>query len=155
MTMKTLPQLDLSHYSNSLSLSQVIAYFSRLGIELKPTTIQNYVRVGVLPPVQNRRYSKQHVVYLALINHLKEFLSLEQLKQLFGLVDFGETEEALIAFYVRYQQLDADTHQQFLAFYATLTQQVEQVLGDTNPSQKELMAGLLLGTLGSALKTMV
>ena len=154
MNPKQLPNLDLDNYGNSLSLAQVIAYFERLSIELKPTTIQNYVRVGVLPPVLNRRYTKQHLVYLALIHHLRETLSLEQIKHLFALANFGDEPTPLIAFYELYRQLNDETIQSFFVFLQNLTQQVDQHLSAQDIRDKhrqQFMIGLLQGSLGALL----
>ena len=155
MNPKKLPDLDLDNYGNSLSLAQVIAYFDRLGIELKPTTIQNYIRVGVLKPVLNRRYTKQHLVYLTLIHHLRDTLSLEQIKHLFGLADFGTEPTPLIAFYELYRQLNHETVQYFFGFLQNLTQQVDEHLTAQYIEDKhtrQLMIGLLQGSLGAILK---
>ena len=153
MNAKQLPNLDLDNYGNNLSLAQVIAYFERLEVELKPTTIQNYVRVGVLPPVLNRRYNKRHLIYLTLIHHLRETLSLEQIKQLFALVDFGDEPTQLIAFYELYRQLNHETMQRFSDFMQSLTQHIDEQLAthSKQDGQQQLMLGLLQGTIGAML----
>ena len=156
MKPRQLANLDLDNYSNHLSLAQVIAYFDRLGILFKPTTIQNYVRVGVLPPVVNRKYSKQHLVYLALIYHLRDSISLEALKQLFERVNFGEDAEPLIAFYNLYRQFHMDTAHQFADFVSGLTGQVSEQLSQASPGhapeKNHLMMGLLLSSLSGLIK---
>jgi DNA-binding transcriptional MerR regulator len=46
--------------------------------------IQNYIRVGVLPPpIEKRYYTKDHLVLLTLIDNLKSIYSLEEIKSLF------------------------------------------------------------------------
>ena len=45
--------------------------------------IQNYVRVGVLPPpVDKRYYTRDHLVLLTLIDSLKSIYSLDEIKTL-------------------------------------------------------------------------
>ena len=73
-------------YSDKMTLSQVILFFERQNIIFSKTMIQNYVRVGVLPPLLSKRYyTKDHVFLLIIINMLKEVCSLENLKSIFEL----------------------------------------------------------------------
>lgn len=47
--------------------------------------IQNYVRVGVIPPpVDKRYYTKNHLILLTLVDNLKLIYSLDEIKTLFG-----------------------------------------------------------------------
>lgn len=47
------------------------------------TMIQNYNRVGALPPlINNRQYGRVHLVYLYYINLLKSDFSLKEIKEI-------------------------------------------------------------------------
>jgi DNA-binding transcriptional MerR regulator len=47
--------------------------------------IQNYVRIGLVPPpVDKRYYTKNHLILLALVDQLKEIYSLEDIKKVFA-----------------------------------------------------------------------
>ena len=74
-------QVKIATLSDELTISQVVKFFERQGRSFTKTMIQNYVRVGVLPPpVDKRYYTKNHLVLLTLIDNLKAIYSLEEIK---------------------------------------------------------------------------
>lgn len=74
-------QVKIATLSDELTISQVVRFFERQGRSFTKTMIQNYVRVGVLPPpVEKRYYTKNHLVLLTLIDNLKAIYSLEEIK---------------------------------------------------------------------------
>lgn len=74
-------QVKIETLSDELAISQVVKFFERQGRSFTKTMIQNYVRVGVLPPpLEKRHYTKNHLVLLALIDELKAIYSLEEIK---------------------------------------------------------------------------
>jgi len=74
-------QVKIATLSDELTISQVVKFFEKQGRSFTKTMIQNYVRVGVLPPpVDKRYYTKNHLVMLTLIDNLKEIYSLEEIK---------------------------------------------------------------------------
>lgn len=73
--------VKIATLSDELTISQVVKFFERQGRSFTKTMIQNYVRVGVLPPpVEKRYYTKNHLVLLTLIDYLKAIYSLEEIK---------------------------------------------------------------------------
>ncbi|HHV99745.1 MAG TPA: DUF1836 domain-containing protein [Clostridiaceae bacterium] len=78
-------QVKIATLSDELTISQVVKFFERQGRSFTKTMIQNYVRVGVLPPpVDKRYYTKNHLVLLTLIDNLKTIYSLEEIKTVLG-----------------------------------------------------------------------
>ncbi|OGO81034.1 MAG: hypothetical protein A2Y21_02290 [Clostridiales bacterium GWC2_40_7] len=74
-------QVKIATLSDELTISQVVKFFERQGRSFTKTMIQNYVRVGVLPPpVEKRYYTKNHLVLLTLIDNLKAIYSLEEIR---------------------------------------------------------------------------
>lgn len=74
-------QVKIHTLSDELTISQVVKFFERQGRSFTKTMIQNYVRVGVLPPpVDKRYYTKDHLVLLTLIDNLKSIYSLDEIK---------------------------------------------------------------------------
>ncbi len=51
---------------------------------LTKTMINNYSKAGVLPQPRNKKYTKKHVISLILIYQLKNILSLNDIRNLFG-----------------------------------------------------------------------
>jgi len=74
----------LKGYSDRMTISQAVVFFERLGYGVTKTMIQNYVRVGALPPpIEKRRYTKNHLLMILMIDHLKAIYSLEEIRRLF------------------------------------------------------------------------
>lgn len=74
-------QVKIATLSDELTISQVVKFFERQGRNFTKTMIQNYVRVGVLPPpVDKRNYTRNHLILLTLIDNLKAIYSLEEIK---------------------------------------------------------------------------
>jgi DNA-binding transcriptional MerR regulator len=78
-------QVKIATLSDELTISQVVKFFERQGRSFTKTMIQNYVRVGVLPPpVEKRYYTKNHLVLLTLVDNLKAIYSLEEIRTVLG-----------------------------------------------------------------------
>lgn len=81
MTLDKDKQVQIATLSDELTISQVVKFFQRQGKSFTKTMIQNYVRVGVLPPpVDKRYYTKDHLILLTLIDSFKAIYSLEEIK---------------------------------------------------------------------------
>lgn len=73
--------IKLNTFNDEMTISQVVRFFNKQGKSFTKTMIQNYVRVGVLPPPVDRRYyTKNHLVLLTLIDNLKAIYSLDEIK---------------------------------------------------------------------------
>lgn len=73
--------IDLNSFQEELMISQVVRFFERHGRKFTKTMIQNYVRVGIIPPpVEKRYYTRNHLILLTLIDNLKSVYSLEEIK---------------------------------------------------------------------------
>ena len=74
-------QVKIATLSDELTISQVVKFFDKQGRYFTKTMIQNYIRVGVLPPpVDKRYYTKNHLVLLTLIDNLKAIYSLDEIR---------------------------------------------------------------------------
>ena len=72
---------DIEQYSEHMTISNVITYFSRKGIIITKSMIQNHVRDGLLPPPVNKRhYTHKHITSLALITVLKNVYEMTVIK---------------------------------------------------------------------------
>jgi len=69
--------------NEEMTISQVVKFFERQGRSFTKTMIQNYIRVGVLPPpVDKRYYTKNHLVLLTLIDSIKSIYTLDEIKNI-------------------------------------------------------------------------
>ena len=117
MTANILANMD--SYRSEKTISQAIRFFEAFGMSFTKTMIQNYVRVGVLPPPAAKRYYvKEHMIRLAVIYELKEIYSLPEISRLFELYLKTGEEDELEAFY-------NDFRHEFFDFFGQLIEFVE------------------------------
>nr|WP_295975604.1 DUF1836 domain-containing protein [uncultured Bacillus sp.] len=74
---------------------------------LTKTMINNYAKAGLLIPIKNKKYTKEHIILLSLIYQLKGNLKINDIKQLLQQLNDKIPEEnfSLSDFYSRYLQL--------------------------------------------------
>lgn len=81
---KALPYLEL----DSMMLSQVVEVAKMVSQnDINPTHVQNWVRRKYLPNPQKKKYSREQVANILLINDLRNILSLEETSSLLGFVN--------------------------------------------------------------------
>lgn len=72
----------------SLYMDQVVSYLSRQligfgrGDTLTSAMVNNYIKDGLVPRAQGKRYGKEHLVYLTLVAAVKQVLSVRDMKVL-------------------------------------------------------------------------
>jgi len=91
---------NIGSYKNEMTISQVVRFFEGFGMSFTKTMIQNYVRVGVIPPpIRQRYYVKNHLILLAITYGLKESYSLPEITKLFKLyIKTGKDNEPVIMY---------------------------------------------------------
>lgn len=94
------PLKDLHHYSNEMTISQVIKFFQRKGIDFTKTMIQNYVRVGVIDPPDGRVYYERHIKALVMIEILKQVYSLDEIKSIFASINVAEAYDRFLESFI-------------------------------------------------------
>ena len=81
---KALPYLEL----DSMMLAQVVEVAKRVSQnDINPTHIQNWVRRKYIPNPQKKKYNREQVANVLLINDLRDILSLEEVSHLLGYVN--------------------------------------------------------------------
>ena len=71
---------NIESYNNEMTVSQVIRFFEGYGMYFTKTMIQNYIRVGIMPPPAKKRYYlRTHIIFLAIIYEFKEIYSLPEI----------------------------------------------------------------------------
>lgn len=92
-----------------LYMDQVISYVSRQlishngGEGLTPAMVNNYIKDGLLPRADGKKYAKTHLSYLTAICALKQVLSVKETRDLLASVREGRTAEELYG--VFYEEL--------------------------------------------------
>jgi len=81
---KALPYLEL----DSMMLAQVVEVAKRVSQnDINPTHVQNWVRRKYVPNPQKKKYNREQVANILLINDLRDILSLEEVSKLLGYVN--------------------------------------------------------------------
>lgn len=81
---KALPYLEL----DSMMLSQVVEVARRVSRnDINPNHIQNWVRRKYLPNPAKKKYTREQVANVLLLNDLRDILSLEEVSHLLGYVN--------------------------------------------------------------------
>ena len=92
-----------------LYMDQVISYVTRQlisfddGEALTPAMVNNYIKDGLLPRADGKKYGKTHLGYLTAICALKQVLSVKEVRALLSAGGEGHDPEALYAAF--YQEL--------------------------------------------------
>jgi len=70
--MKDEPLFDIRQYSPTMKISQVLKFCDKKNLNITRAMIQNYIRMGLLPPPKDKRwYTHNHLTILVLIDRLK------------------------------------------------------------------------------------
>ena len=104
----TNPLSDIRHYSPKLTISNLIKFFEKKGIDLTRGMVQNYIRDGLLPhPVDKRFYTHKHIAALVIICKLKTVFDIPTIqKTLVPLMDDeGLPLEVYLQFFERIPSL--------------------------------------------------
>lgn len=93
----------------SLYMDQIISYMTRQlisfdqGESLTPAMVNNYIKDGLLPRADGKKYSKTHLGYLTAICALKQVLSVKETRALIAAGGEHREPEDLYAYF--YQEL--------------------------------------------------
>jgi DNA-binding transcriptional MerR regulator len=79
------PLYDIRHYSPTMTISQVLKFCEKKGLDISRAMIQNYIRDGLLPPpVKKRLYTHKHLAALVMIVHLKAVFDMPVIHKVLG-----------------------------------------------------------------------
>jgi len=147
------PQRDLlgniMSYNDSMTISQVVKFFERQGVVFTKSMIQHYVRVGVLPPPEDkRRYTRYHLLLLAVIERLKGIYSLDDLSDVFS--GFEPADE-LIDPFQELMEFAVTAWRETMSGLADKAMETADELGlDKQAARRAFEAFLLLGIMSQS-----
>lgn len=98
-----LPDLELYMDQVITLISKYLNFFgvSDGGKRVTPSMINNYVKLGTIPPPQKKRYSRIHLAYLLIVCTLKQTLDMSTIKRLIPVgIDEGAVEQLYNSFVV-------------------------------------------------------
>ena len=133
-----------------LYMDQVIAllgqYLDFIPVEdpknkpVTPTTINNYVRLKVMPAPEKRKYSRIHIAYLIMIFTLKQGTSINAIQQL---LPASADEEEVKTFYTSY----VERLQKIALFYTSQTRDAVQDILDPQTANEGAVENVILQSI--------
>ena len=138
LTLEEIPQIDLY-------MDQVIQLFENKFTDTKrneddkvltKTMINNYAKGKLIFPIQNKKYSKEHLILISLIYQLKGALSINDIKVTLAGINqqMIKEEMALDSFYNSYLNL---TRQNVEDFKGDIEERVKDVKKEITDDKKE------------------
>ncbi|GAB4072846.1 DUF1836 domain-containing protein [Barrientosiimonas marina] len=154
--------LHLNHYLRpddipdlNLYMDQVIQLFERQFDNttrypddkvLTKTMINNYAKGKLFFPVENKKYTKEHLLLISMIYQMKGALSISDVKTALNQLNYKVTDEGfdLQQFYEQYLQLLDDNVNKFSEAIQDQQQEVSQTLDKAEGPDRAYLEQLLL-----------
>ena len=136
---KALPYLEL----DSMMLSQVVEVAQRVSQnDINSTHIQNWVRRKYLPHPEKKKYNREQVANILLINDLRNILTLEKISNLLSYVnesldDNSDDRINPTKLYRYYSEIFDRTRTDWEKTLHSLEQDVEESLAEENLSNED------------------
>ena len=137
---------DVMIYNDSMTISQVIKFFERQGLMFTKTMIQHYVRIGVIPPPEDkRRYTRLHLLMLSILEQMKGIYALDDIAAAFsGLTPAGP----LIKLYQEFAASAVDLWRETLEALISKASDAANGMGlDERQTQHMLESFIMLGIM--------
>ncbi len=72
--------INLESIKDNIQISKVLLYLEKCNITIPKTTVQNYVKEGVISPLfEGRYYNKRNILELYFAIYLREFFTLKEI----------------------------------------------------------------------------
>lgn len=117
------------------------------------TMINNYVKSGLLPAPERKKYSQEHIYKLFIIYYMKSILKIDEIDTVLAPAatrDPGKREETeILKFYEQLYRLAGKHYENFMASLSEACAQTEDVFRDEpgDNRQKELRFSLFISLL--------
>lgn len=137
---KALPYLEL----DSMMLSQVVEVAQRFSQnDINSTQIQNWVRRKYLPHPHKKKYSREQLANILLLNDLRNILTLEEASQLLEYVNLALDDNSddrinPAKLYRYYSEIFDHTQKDWIDSLEQLPEEVEQALVEEELSEDDL-----------------
>lgn len=100
-----LPEIGLYMDQVLTLMSKYIRVFSQGEANLTPSMINNYVKLGIIPPPAKKKYSRVHISHLLIICAMKSVLPIQVIGAMIDHLLKSRTEEELLDFFSEQYEL--------------------------------------------------
>lgn len=97
-----------------------------------PSMINNYVKLGIIPPPQKKRYSKAHLAYLIIVCTLKQTLDMATIQKI---IPINISEEDVKA---TYNSFVKNQHKAYLYVTQSITSVAEPIIALEGGNQERI-----------------
>lgn len=141
-----IPDIDLYMDQVTTLVEEKLSKTKRLPQDklLTKTMINNYTKAGLIEPPVKKKYTKEHILRLIMIYHLKSVLSISDIKSLFGHIEDDR------AIYERFIELQKKEN----LFFKDNTKRIKELPEAEDKTQRAVEAVLLLAVAAQAYKQM-
>lgn len=115
---------------------------------LTKTMINNYAKSKVLMPAKNKKYSKDHIILLTLIYHLKQIISINDISTLFTPLienlNESENDDTLVKIYSKFLDMKKTEYQNFSSEFNEKLNLIDNKLSETDINDNDLAKWTLI-----------
>ena len=124
---------------------------------LTKTMINNYTKDKIIMPVNNKKYSKNHILLLLLVYEMKQTISIGDIKKLFSPLINGDSSDSLTgkipAIYDKYKEMAEAQKENEMNMLKGVLNDIEEAFPENDESNYEkIMVTMLLLINSSNLK---
>lgn len=103
------------------------------------TMINNYTKLGLLMPPENKKYNREHMILLTLIYNLKNILSINDIKSLFAPVlnDIARRDDDIMSLEDIYSTFLELNNIEFDSLYNSFIQKMDLIKDKTKDLEKD------------------
>jgi len=151
LPMERIPEIDLYMDQLTTFMEEKLRVCKRGADEkiLTKTMINNYSKDKMLPPSVNKKYSREHMMRLVMIYHLKSVLSIQDIHTLLKAADGSN---ALAAVYQAFTTMQADVAERAAAAVPDAAADADKLLPEGTEQAKAVAAALRLSLEAAAMK---
>ncbi len=130
----SLPSMD-SIPDFGLYMDQVITFMENYFPErpLTKTMINNYTKDKILFPTKKKKYTREHIMALSLIQVLKKTLTLPEIKQLLEPISQQVSDGNMESLYTTYEEFFTIHQDHLIPLAENFKHQVDEIASDLNP----------------------
>ncbi|MFV0503214.1 MAG: DUF1836 domain-containing protein [Lachnospirales bacterium] len=121
---------NIDSYRDTLLVSNVIDFFNKNNIKFTRDTISNYLKLNILPPLDNKKYyNKHHLFFLFFISKYKEIYRLEEIGKILKKIDADIGIE--------------EYYNQYISTYTFYSDRIEEIIKKNDISKYLLLSHLI------------
>ena len=111
-----LPKISLYMDQVIVLMEEYLSIYQKDGDKIiTPSMINNYVKLGIIPKPEKKRYNRIHLAYLIMVCSLKQILSISMIQKMLPVtMSEKETAEAYSTFKEALQQIFSDVTKQVM-----------------------------------------